>query len=295
MIWLVAGSQGVNIKKLLTMLNRRILRVPDFFKGMRSHLGDCNVCGNVTAFYYEDESLYRESLYCGICRTTSRYRSISRGILEAIREMRGVESNSLAGLDSRLDLAPLKIYDTQVPFYWDTCSYPVPDLLSKCGWIEVQTSLYRPRVPLGAPLALNTTNQNLESLTFKDETFDIVITSDVMEHVRLDEKAHGEIRRVLKPGGVYLFTVPHFRHSRQTLTRVAVVDPSNPEMDQFLMEKEYHGDANSEDGKALSYRAYGSELDDFLKQLGFNVEYCNRHFPELGIMNTELFFCRLAG
>ncbi len=147
---------------------------------------------------------------------------------------------------------------------------------------------------MGLQLAPNTTNQNLEKLTFPDNHFDIVITSDVMEHVRLDCEAHREIVRVLKPGGVYLFTVPHYRHSRETIFRVAVVDPSDPSKDQFLMEKEYHGDVNSEDDAALSYRFYGTELDDALTQLGFTVEYTRQDFPEMGIMNTELFYCRLT-
>lgn len=294
MVWIPFRWENTFIKKLLKRLNWRVSKQSERFNGMLSHEGSCNICGNETSFYYDDERLYRESLYCGSCLTTSRYRSISRGILRAIRELRGVESNSLASLDPKLDLALLKVYDTQVAFYWETCCYPVPDLLSKCEWIDVQKSLYRPREPLGAILAPNTTNQNLEGLTFKDETFDVVITSDVMEHVRLDDEAHKEIRRVLKPGGVYIFTVPHFRQRTGTLTRVAVVDPSNPEMDEFLLEPEYHGDANSEDGKALSYRVYGGELDAFLGRLGFDVEYSRLDFPELGIMNTELFFATLS-
>jgi SAM-dependent methyltransferase len=140
----------------------------------------------------------------------------------------------------------------------------------------------------------HTSNQNLEKLTFADNSFDIVITSDVMEHVRLDDRAHREIRRVLKSGGVYLFTVPHFRHLRETQRRVDVVDPSDPSKDVFLMEKEYHGDANAADGSALCYRAYGTELDDTLRALGFDVEYCKEDFPQIGIMNTELFYCRLS-
>ncbi len=73
-----------------------------------------------------------------------------------------------------------------------------------------------------------------------------------MKHVRLDGKALHEIKRVLKPGGIYLFTVPHFRHSRETFVRVVVTDPADPAKDQFLVEKEYHGNANAEDGRTLS-------------------------------------------
>lgn len=264
------------------------------FHGKLAHAGTCNICGNKTQFFYTEPTLYRESLVCSVCLTTSRYRSIARGILNAIQERTGLEAASLAELPPAAENVSFKIYDTQPPFYWDESAYPIPDLLSSCEWIERETSVYRPNQPLGFALGPNFTNQNLEQLTFPDNTFDVVITSDVMEHVRLDDRAHREIRRVLKPGGLYLFTVPHFRHERKTIVRVQVIDPADPSQDQFLLEKEFHGDANSEDHRALSYRAYGTELDEFLNELGFAVEYCNEDFPEVGIMNTELFSCRIV-
>jgi len=264
------------------------------FDGMLFHEGRCNVCGSETQFFYNDPTLYRESLVCGECLTTSRYRSVARGILKAINETTGLQAASLAELPKSANNVSFKIYDTQPAFYWETSAYPIPDLLASCDWIESETSVYRRNKPPGLVLGANFTNQNLEQLTFPDNTFDVVITSDVMEHVRLDHLAHQEIRRVLKPGGLYLFTVPHFRHSRDTIVRVKVIDPDDPAQDQFLLEKEYHGDANSEDHLALSYRAYGTELDDFLREIGFTVDYCNEDFPEVGIMNTELFSCRIV-
>jgi SAM-dependent methyltransferase len=263
-------------------------------KGWLYHHGRCNICGSETTFSYKDVALYRESLLCAVCLTTSRYRSIARGILRVLNEITGTEAKSLAELDPTLKNAPVTIYDTQAPFYWDTCSYPIPDLLSRCEWIEVRSSLYRPHEPLGISLGPTTSNQDLERLTYLDRTFDIVITSDVMEHVRRDDVAHREIRRVLKPSGYYIFTVPHFRHTSETLTRVAVIDALDPGKDRYLMEKEYHGDANAEDGRALSYRSYGTELDGYLEELGFHVEYCHDDFPEIGIMDTELFSCKVS-
>jgi SAM-dependent methyltransferase len=263
------------------------------FQGMASHAGRCNVCGKQTLFFYSDEAQYRESLVCAHCLTTSRYRSLARGILLAIRELTGVEAQSLAELEPEMNMASLRIYDTQVPFYFRV-AYPLPDLLSRCKWIDVQTSTYRPKEMPGATLGANITNENLEALSFPDNSFDIVITSDVMEHVRLDYKAHWEIRRVLKPGGFYLFTVPHFRGRKETFYRVAVVDSYDATKDIYLAEKEYHGDTNSEEGGVLSYRSYGTEIDGTLDELGFTVEYTNEDFPGVGIYNTELFFCRLA-
>ena len=265
--------------------------VPDVFNGFEYVIGRCNVCGSENRFFYNDPALWRESLNCEHCLTTSRYRSISRGILRAIHELSGVAAQSLAALP-RMG-SNLHIYDTQPPFYYLPCAYPLPDLLKATGWIEVELSQYKPTRPMGEVIAQGVTNQNLECLTFEDSSLDVVITSDVMEHVRLDDQAHREIYRVLRPGGVYIFTVPHNRALDETLTRVQVIDPDDASHDVYLLEPEYHGDTNSDEGGGvLSYRVYGRDLEERLTELGFKVEYCKEDIPELSILNTELYYCR---
>jgi hypothetical protein len=264
------------------------------FRGMSSLSGTCNVCGETTRFYYTDPILFRESLTCARCLTTSRYRSIARGLLRAAEELAGARAGSLAALADRSAKRKLAVYDTQVAFYGEGNAYPIPDLLARCDWIDVSTSRFDPKQKRGKRLGGGATNQNLEALTYADASFDVVVTSDVLEHVRLDERAHREIRRVLKPGGIHIFTVPHFR-DRMTIHRVEVVNPEDPSSDRYPMDKEFHGDANSEEGRALSYRSYGTDLDDKLATLGFTVEYTMDDFPEQGIRNTELFYCRLPG
>jgi SAM-dependent methyltransferase len=208
-----------------------------------------------------------------------------------MEELRGIKCDSLDSLPKVVEKT-LHVYDTQPPFYYLTCSYPLPDKLKKIKGVNVLLSQYKPNLPLGIDISKGVTNQNLESLTFEDNSLDIVISSDVMEHVRLDESAHREIYRVLKPGGIYLFTVPHNRNSDATLVRVQI-DPQNSKNDIHLLEPEYHGDTNSESGSGvLSYRVYGKDLDIFLEQLGFDVHYSKEDLPNLGIMSTELYYCR---
>ncbi len=45
-------------------------------------------------------------------------------------------------------------------------------------------------------------------LSFDDSKFDTVFSTQVLEHVNDHQKAFGEINRVLKPGGIFLFSVP---------------------------------------------------------------------------------------
>jgi SAM-dependent methyltransferase len=48
------------------------------------------------------------------------------------------------------------------------------------------------------------------ALPFPDASFDLVLATDVLEHLEDDGKALAELRRVLRPGGSALLTVPAF-------------------------------------------------------------------------------------
>jgi len=281
------GELKALLSRLRNLLDRSERQKPSEIAGR------CNVCGHDVRFSYLKASLWRESLTCGHCRTTSRYRSISRGVLRAIKELTGIEAESLAALPRAGVEWKLRIYDTQPPFYYEPCAYPLPTYLKATGWVDVELSQYKPTRKMGERLGQGVTNQNLECLTFGDASFDIVITSDVMEHVRLDHRAHREIHRVLRPAGIYVFTVPHDRSRDQTLIRVQVVDPDDPSRDAALLEPEYHGDANADDLKgALAYRTYGRDIEAELAELGFDVEYSREDHLHWGILNTELYYCR---
>jgi hypothetical protein len=253
--------------------------------------GWCNVCGEPTLFFCADLAAARESLVCAHCRCTSRYRSLAQGILRFVEERTGIRAESLAALGEHAPDRRLAVYDTQVGFRAARGAYPLPALLARLPWIDLHLSVYKTAQPWGEATAPGVTNQDLEALTFDDRSFDLVLTSDVMEHVRLAPRAHREIRRVLRPGGVYLFTVPHDRARAETLERVRIVDPADPGRDEHLLEPEYHGDANSPDNRALAYRLYGRDLDEELRSLGFEVEYSRHDDPDRGIVNTELFWC----
>jgi SAM-dependent methyltransferase len=271
---------------VVEQLNGSILTDPYF-------LARCNICGRSSVFFWRNKLPYRESLNCAHCLATSRYRSLARGILDALRELVGVEAPSLADIPESGPRS-IRLYDTQLPFYYPPhLCYPSPDVIARRTWIEVHQSKFHPDDHWGVEYGPRTTNQNLERLTFPDDYFDIVITSDVMEHVRLVDRAESEIARVLKPGGFYLFTVPHTRADHDHLTRVAVHEPDDPSSDEFVLEPEYHGSADPSEGGVLSYRHFGTRLDDDLSALGFTVEYSSSDFPESAIYDTELFCCQL--
>jgi SAM-dependent methyltransferase len=109
--------------------------------------------------------------------------------------------------------------------------------------------------------------EDLRSLTFGDESFDLVISSDIFEHVRGPLEAFAEIFRVLRAGGRHVFTVPLFWPLPSTTT--ARVDYSGAE-DRFLLPPVYHG-CPTEPAGALVYTDFGMDLPEQLRGIGFET------------------------
>jgi SAM-dependent methyltransferase len=120
--------------------------------------------------------------------------------------------------------------------------------------------------------------ENLEGLTFPDESFDIVVTQDVFEHILRPELAFSEIARVLRPGGLHIFTVPLYR-GKTTLVR-AEPGPDGPVL---LHPAEYHGDPVNPKG-ALVVREWGDDIVDFVELTAqMPTEIRTFHNRELGL------------
>jgi SAM-dependent methyltransferase len=121
-------------------------------------------------------------------------------------------------------------------------------------------SQYFPDFPCGEIHPSGFRNENIENLTFRDESFDLVITQDVMEHVFDPAKAFTEIRRVLNPGGAHLFSVPLVNKERPS--EVWAQKEANGNI-IFLKEPEYHGNPISEKGSLVTMH-WGYDICDFI-------------------------------
>lgn len=62
---------------------------------------------------------------------------------------------------------------------------------------------------LGQDTRVDLIRGSLLEVPLKDETADIVMTTQVLEHIIEHEKAASELMRVLKPGGYVIVSVPH--------------------------------------------------------------------------------------
>jgi len=57
----------------------------------------------------------------------------------------------------------------------------------------------------------NIINGDAQNIPIKDGTFDLVVCSDLLEHIKKDKQTVNEIHRVLKKGGIALIFVPAFK------------------------------------------------------------------------------------
>lgn len=102
--------------------------------------------------------------------------------------------------------------------------------------------------------------ENLEALTFQAEFFDIFITQDVLEHVFHPAKVLSEIIRVLRSGGIHVFTAPKHKYLLKSEQRAKLVDDSIV----HLREPSYHGNPIG-DGTSLVTWDYGGDFDDLIQ------------------------------
>jgi SAM-dependent methyltransferase len=246
----------------------------------------CNVCGESgkPLFDFPDLAIrrehrigvLRETIQCKRCGATMRHRFLAHALLRTVGEKTGVKASTIKAL-SEQGLAGLRVLDT------DAYS-PISKLM--CGCATYSLSSFRPDRDFGTLLHPQHHNVDLQAMPFSDGSFDIVMTSDVMEHVRHIDKAHAEIARVLSSDGVYLFTVPY---DESCDTHHVLVDASGPE-DAFLVPPQYHGDPIT--GGILAYRVFGRGIFGDLDALGMTARFEHVNDETALIVDGDVFIAR---
>jgi SAM-dependent methyltransferase len=109
--------------------------------------------------------------------------------------------------------------------------------------------------------------EDITKLTVDSCSVDLIVSSDVLEHVPDVEAAFAETARVLKPSGCHLFTVPP---RQRTKKRAEIV---NGEL-KFLAEPEYHSDPLNPAG-ILAFWDFGTDAIDMFSASGLKVSIVN--------------------
>ena len=141
---------------------------------------------------------------------------------------------------------------------------------------------YFPESPLGS-LVGGLRNEDLESQTFPDESLDIVIHADVLEHLFEPFKALNEIYRTLKPGGTCVFAAPT-EGARFESLQVAFRGESGDV--RIVGTPEYHGNPQSDVGSLVTWK-YGYDLPLLITRMTpFDVEVRRWQDKSVAVMGT---------
>jgi SAM-dependent methyltransferase len=255
----------------------------DRFSQYRKARLSCNVCETVGEPFFDFPDLnlrhdhrigeLRETLQCNHCGATMRHRALVHAFLQLASEKSGRMLGTVKEA-GKVCLGGLRVLDT------DAFSATSKMLRGQASYF---VSSFEPDKPLNTLIGPNHYNIDLERIGFDDDSFDIVLTSDVMEHVRDIGSAHREIARILKPGGCYVFTVPYDPDCPGHHVLVDTVG----EQDRYLVPPQYHGDPLT--GGILAYRVFGRALFADLEKLGLSVEFQNIDDPAALIVGGDVF------
>lgn len=214
--------EGQSVGSIARKIRRRVL--PNLRYLPQSRLRICGVCERtsvIIAFGPQDEVKV-----CLRCRASLRYEMLA----ERVRLLHP-------------DLSAIDVLELDY-------ASPLRPLLSHAR--TYTRSFYRAGIAPGTVRQDGAVCQDITRLTFADASLDLIVSSDVLEHVPDAAAAFAESARVLRPGGVHVFTVPPRPTTRM---RATLVEGKTA----HLLPAEYHSDPLDPAG-VLAYWDYGPDL-----------------------------------
>ena len=217
--------------------------------------GRCALCGHTGDFLREESvASIRENYRCEACTASLRYREQARFI---VKNFAREGSDHVADLVKEREFLSLKVYEPGIVGPFRRYLRTLPQYCTSFFWVDLARGEYRRGVQC----------QDLTNLTYDDDCFDLVISSDIFEHVRKPFEGFREVNRVLKPGGFHIFSIPvTWPIPSKTIFRV---DTSGHE-DIFVLPAHYHGAPMG--GKSLVYTDFGADMVEMMERDGIELK-----------------------
>ncbi|GAB2497586.1 class I SAM-dependent methyltransferase [Arenimonas alkanexedens] len=221
-----------------------------YVEGLARLPGYCSVCAAATEFQVDTGVRFgpnvnlREGLHCPGCGLGNR----NRLLFSAVQEL------SLPASPRGL------VLEATTPLY--------ERLLAAYPWLE-GSEYFGPEHAAGALTPVRgrpVQHQSITALGYGDASLDLLVHNDVLEHVQDTAQALAECRRVLRPGGSCVFTMPFFPLRATTLVRGRHRADGSLE---HLESPEYHGDGLRTEG-IYTYYHFGRDLLAVVAAAGFS-------------------------
>lgn len=200
----------------------------------------------------------------------------------------------VTGLNNRMR-ATIHLFDIEMNAYPESSIYLTEQVTQTFRYFSsnyrntIGSEYLGDSIPLGEVNLSGVRNENLCSLTFSSESFDAIVSLDVMEHIPAYSDAFRECYRCLRPGGKLMWSAPFLAGSEENVIRARLGEDGEI---QHILEPEYHGDPLTQGG-VLCFTHFGWKVLDELKSAGFTdayaIPYQSVKFGYLG-PETFLFF-----
>lgn len=195
----------------------------------------------------------REGMVCGSCRCNARARYFGEVIGAWAHRRCGAVGTSFAARVASPGFRQLAVAEINA-------SHGLHQFLARAPGVRYsEFGSKDPAVP----------DESLLGLSYPDDTFDLVLTSDTLEHVPDLERALAEIRRVLKPGGAHLCTVPVLMSRAETLQRAELRADGGV---RHRQPPSYHAGPVADADDYLVFFEFGADFAQRLRDAGFDVD-----------------------
>lgn len=234
--------------------------------------GYCNLCDQKTVFSINSENL-REDLRCKHCSSVNRQRQLVCTISQAVLRH---PDGSLKEIAKDINARKLNIYTAEAnsALYQQMVKYINPSLLTASEFFSEKNA--------SGEKVNGTLHEDLQQTSFKNSQFDIIVTTEVFEHIPDAPKAEREVIRILKKGGYYCFTVPIYLHKDKDtilakMTRWGRI--------LYLKTPQYHGDPVRPEDGILVFRIFSpTQLKERFEKIASSYKTIVIHSKRLGIV-----------
>lgn len=237
--------------------------------------GFCNISGVATTFTLRSEN-FREDLVADVSQSINRHRQV---ICALSLSLFGSPNFSLAEIVVYINEKQLRVYsaDAYSPMFLFLKAQLDPALFVY--------SEYFGREYKSGEMVNDIRHEDLQATSFADESFDIILTCDVFEHIPNAIIAEREVVRILKANGIYCFTVPYIPDGDSDLI---LAEAAGDGEIQYFAEPQYHGDPVRPDEGILVYRLFSfRDLKQRFEALGCTFRSYRFWSKALGIIDAN--------